>query len=392
MENKTKKNFKLIIEKIFDNPNFLRAAPLLFLPTAIAGLVSFLLINILPKSLLETKTPEGRVLILIPTISVLIIVGLKIIYKNSLSFRISANIMLIVATVAVIVAYTNLYEGTMGSLIILLPGAVVFVVMMITYTIRSVQQPLNIIIDETDRIAKGNLVFERKGLTVHGSEFGEYEESFRIMIGNISEIIAQAQDAAEHVTSSVQELVSTSDEVRALSEEITATIQQISRGAANQAELAENSFSEVHKMSDIVDQTLRDIENTLQVIEDIADQTNILALNAAIEAARAGEYGRGFAVVSDNVRRLAEETKSNASDIGELTDKIVTNISGSIIKIQESLQGFTAQSEEFSASSEEVAAATEQQSAGMHQLTIAAQDLAGMSEKLTKQVSLFKIA
>ncbi|UCG02684.1 MAG: hypothetical protein JSW11_01575, partial [Candidatus Heimdallarchaeota archaeon] len=119
MNENTQKNVRLFIERIFDNPKFLRAAPLLFLPTAIAGLASFLLINILPKSLMETKTPEGRVLILIPTISVLIIVGLKIVYKNSLSFRISFNIMLIIATVAGIVAYTNLYEGTIGSLVIL---------------------------------------------------------------------------------------------------------------------------------------------------------------------------------------------------------------------------------------------------------------------------------
>ncbi|UCG00290.1 MAG: hypothetical protein JSW11_11645 [Candidatus Heimdallarchaeota archaeon] len=391
MKNKMQNQFKSLVEKIFDNPNFLRAVPLLLLPTVIAGVASFLLVTILPKSLMQTKTPEGRVLVLIPVISFLIIVGLKLVYKDSLSFRISFNIMLIIATVAGIVAYTNLYEGTIGSLVILLPGAVVFVVMMITYTIRSIQQPLSIIIDETDRIAKGNLAFERKGLIVHGSEFGEYEQSFRIMIENISGILSQAQEAAEHVTSSAQELVSTSEEVNALSEEITATIQQISRGASNQTELAEKSFGDVNKMSEIVDLTLRDIENTLQVIEDIADQTNILALNAAIEAARAGEYGRGFAVVSDNVRRLAEETKSNASDISELTNKIVTNIGGSVIKIQESLQGFTAQSEEFSASSEEVAAATEEQSAGMHQLTIAGQDLASMSEKLSKQVSLFKI-
>ncbi|MFX0123105.1 MAG: methyl-accepting chemotaxis protein [Candidatus Hodarchaeota archaeon] len=391
MKEKKQQNFGSILERIFDNPNFLRAAPLLLLPTVIAGLLSVLLVNILPESLMETKTPEGRVLVLIPVISVLIIISLKIIYKNSLSFRISFNIMLIVATVAGIVAYTNLYEGTIGSLFILLPGAVVFVVIMITYTIRSIQRPLNIIIDETNKVAVGNLTFKQKGLTDHGSEFGEYEQSFSSMVKNMSGIILQAQEAAEHVTSSVQELVSTSEEVNALSEEIAATIQQINRGASNQAELAENSFIDINKMSEIVDLTLRDIENTLQVIEDIADQTNILALNAAIEAARAGEYGRGFAVVSDNVRRLAEETKSNASDISKLTEKIVTNIGGSVIKIQESLQGFTAQSEEFSASSEEVAAATEEQSAGMHQLTTAAQDLAIMSEKLSKQVSLFKI-
>ncbi|MHA2294010.1 MAG: methyl-accepting chemotaxis protein, partial [Candidatus Hodarchaeales archaeon] len=136
-----------------------------------------------------------------------------------------------------------------------------------------------------------------------------------------------------------------------------------------------------------VDQSLNDIEGTLQVIDDIAGQTNILALNAAIEAARAGEYGRGFAVVSDNVRRLAEETKINATDITKLTEKIVLKIGGSITELQETLQSFAAQSEEFSASSEEVAAATEEQTATMHQLTETTQELSKLADKLNVSVS-----
>ncbi|MHA1946751.1 MAG: methyl-accepting chemotaxis protein [Candidatus Hodarchaeales archaeon] len=120
-------------------------------------------------------------------------------------------------------------------------------------------------------------------------------------------------------------------------------------------------------------------------------QTKILALNAAIEAARAGEYGRGFAVVSDNVRRLAEETRDNAGDISQLTDDIMKNLGGKVNGLHSTLQGFAAQSEEFSASSEQVATSTEEQTAAMNQLTSSAQDLTRLSDELTIVIAKFKV-
>ncbi len=260
------------------------------------------------------------------------------------------------------------------------------------YFSTSFSKPLTNMSALSEEVSAGDLTADVSKLdTDRVDEVGTLGRTFLTMISNLKNFISSSQDSAVQLASSAQELASTSEEVNALSEEIAATIQQISRGASTQSDLSVKAIDEVKKMSDVVDQSLKDIEGTLQVIEDIASQTNILALNAAIEAARAGEYGRGFAVVADNVRRLAEETKTNSADISKVTNDIVNNIGSSVVNLQETLQSFAAQSEEFSASSEQVAAATEEQTAAMNQLTSSAQELTILGDEMTVLAAQYKL-
>ncbi len=117
----------------------------------------------------------------------------------------------------------------------------------------------------------------------------------------------------------------TSDDIKLVSNELNKTIDEIKILVGNIHQAAQIEEATARKLSELSSET-EQVKSVLVVISDIADQTNLLALNAAIEAARAGEHGRGFAVVADEVRNLADRTQKSLSEINITINIIVQNV------------------------------------------------------------------
>ena len=196
------------------------------------------------------------------------------------------------------------------------------------------------------------------------------------------------------LSSSAEELSSTAEQIASSSENIASSQQQISKGASDQV-LAINDIQKRFKDLTLGIKTIKEkashIIEVSDSIRNISNQTNILALNAAIEAARAGEAGRGFNVVADQVRKLADESKKALFN----TDVLVTDISditkkqeAFAIEILKAVDAVASVAEITSASTEETAAAAEEQASSMEMITSTSQELISIATRLIQKLDV----
>ncbi|MBP0723856.1 hypothetical protein J5Y03_01500 [Bacillus sp. RG28] len=332
------------------------------------------------------------------------------------------------------------------TLIIILILSMLCGIIALSIYIRYRLKPLKILTEKAELIASGNISLAEESLRTNSikssDEIGILFIQFKQMVSTMQEILGKVSETTNLVVSSSEKLANNADETAKKNYEITQAIQEVASGSDQQVNSVENSASaleenttgivrvaetsnliaelanhtidkakdggqsiektvrQINKIEEVVnttDDTIKNliqhskgIDNFLILIKEISEQTNLLSLNAAIEAARAGEQGKGFAVVAGEVRKLADQSKHAADQIGELvkamqveTDSSVRSINLVKSEVKEGVQDVLKTREHFVEILHDMERVTEQ----IHEMSATAEEMSAGSEEVTASVA-----